>query len=141
MLENVLFVLALSGSVLYLFTRLFEMFANRVNAKQRALEADLKKEAKVGPKVAPTLDQPSTNDHLKTMIDLVASQSEEIAKLNRVIVQTNERLVELEAAKQRAPRKTTPKAPAAGLGSFPPGQDPYGHEALPPVTGGFEPVH
>lgn len=96
-----------------------------------------------GIRTEPTIESPAKPDDLKTLIELLASQGDEIAKLTRVIHEANDRLATLEATKPKVTRKSPAKAsaPAPGMGAFPPAPDPSQYGNLPPVTGGFEPVH
>ena len=143
MYEKILFLMALAGSAVYLLewlvTKVQAMFPKRPAVipvtKSQKLEESSKKE--------PSLESPTKPDDLKALIELLAAQGEEMANMSRLIAEANDRLAALETPKTKATRKAPAKATslAPGLGALPPAPDTEGYGALPPVTGGFEPVH
>ena len=138
-MEKILFLMALTGSALYLVERfvaaLIAMTSKpTVVTKPQAAKAEpVKKE--------PSLETAKGSDELKTLIELLSAQNEEISKLSKVVADTSARLTALETAKVRTPRKAASKALAPAPHAEP--ENPAtGYEGLPPViAGGFEPVH
>lgn len=140
--DRVIFLLALAGSVWFLFEKIVLRAIVVVREiKQQAAEEQKKRAAAKEARAPSAPKEPELkagSDDLKTMIALLSSQGEQLMQMNAAISQANQRISTLESAKARAPRRKA--APAEDpQGSPAPGMEtPY--ESLPPVSGGFEKV-
>lgn len=143
-MEKAMFFLAMTGSSLYLLQQLgafvrvlFSEQAKAVPVATKAPAAEEKKE--------PTLaGSTGVAERNKALIDLLTAQGQQLDKVTQALEQANARLAALEAPKPRAPRKPSvkPQSTQPEEGGYPPVQEAAtGYEGMPPVIGGFEPVH
>lgn len=150
-MEKGLFLLALLGSVVYLFDRAFAVlrYVHAANRGAIAVATVAKSKKEVGSKQEPSLESVKKDDEqIKTLIDLLTAQNVEISKLSTALADTSARLTVLESSqKPRASRKAPVKASQnpVDLPSIPTDLSSHpamaGFDGLPPVSGGFEPVH
>lgn len=144
MLEKILFVLAMAGSVVIVLERLSWFFMRIINGTAAKVQppATVIKKTDEGSKKEPSFEGFKKNsDELQTLIELLGSQSEEINKLSKIVAETSARLSALESPKPRLSRKSPAKAHDMHVAA-PSSPVNTGFEGLPPVvSGGFEPVH
>ncbi|CAN7646467.1 hypothetical protein LJR129_005028 [Acidovorax sp. LjRoot129] len=140
-MDKFLFFLALVGSIGYVFDRGLKLMGF-ISEKMRGTPAAAPKpKNETGSKQEPSLESAKkVDDQTKQLIDLLSTQNEEIQKLSKVVADMSARLTAVESSKPRATRKVPAAKPPAVPVDLPstPGM---GFEGLPPVSGGFEPVH
>lgn len=144
-MEKLMFILAMSGSALFLVQQIGKFVAALFSPQAQAVAKPAAPEDVKDEKKEPTLAAPTgLVERNIALTELLTAQGQQLEKVTLALEQVSARLAALEAPKPRAARKTSskPQITMPEIDSFPPVDAvANGYDQMPPVNGGFEPVH